>query len=224
MFAAAGESVSLSCSNTSSLGEGGSVKWAAGGRTLPDDITPYKGQTGAFHVSKGSSSLVISEVSALHAGDYQCSESTAQQKVFNKIRLHTLDGERENSKTTWSLNRAALTFSVAAVKTFPLVSVHAVTSEGEPGGDNLTLTCVLTCTRECEKDFSLTWSGSGKNSWQSGLMNVNNTLRNKLVLPALSVASDELSCLVLREGDVMASKKWRTVNCEYAPRYCCLFS
>lgn len=123
-----------------------------------------------------------------------------------------------------SPNRAALTFSVTAVKTFPLVSVHAVTSEGEPGGDNLTLTCVLTCTRECEKDFSLTWSGSGKNSWQSGLMNVNNTLRNKLVLPALSVASDELSCLVLREGDVMASKKWRTVNCEYAPRYCCLFS
>lgn len=123
-----------------------------------------------------------------------------------------------------TLNRAAFTFSVTAVKTFPLVSVYAVTSEGEPGGDNLTLTCVLTCTRECEKDFSLTWSGSGKNSWQSGLMNVNNTLRNKLVLPALSVASDELSCLVLREGDMMASKKWRTVNCEYASCCCCLFS
>lgn len=93
---------------------------------------------------------------------------------------------------------------------------YTVTSECGPGGDNLTLTCVLTCTRECEQDFSLTWSGNGKNSWQSGLMNENNTLRNRLVVPFLSAASDELTCLVLREGHVMTSKKWRAVNCKYA--------
>lgn len=92
VFAAVGESVSLSCSNTSSLGVGGSVKWTVGERTLTDDISSYKGQTEALHVTKDSK-LVISKVSALHARDYQCSESTDQQKVFNKIRLHTLDGE-----------------------------------------------------------------------------------------------------------------------------------
>lgn len=92
MFAAAGESVSLSCSNTSSLGVGGSVEWSLGGRRLTDHVSLDKGQTDAFHVNKDSS-LVISKVSALHAGDYHCSESTGQQKVFNKIRLHTLHGE-----------------------------------------------------------------------------------------------------------------------------------
>lgn len=113
VFAAVGESVSFSCSNTSSLGVGGSVRWDVAGRTLSDDMSPYKGQIGAFGVSKGSSSLIISKVSALHAGDYQCSGSTGQQMVFNKIRLHTVDGECENFKVPkQSMNCAALTFSV----------------------------------------------------------------------------------------------------------------
>ncbi|XP_074510067.1 uncharacterized protein LOC141779222 [Sebastes fasciatus] len=185
VFAAVDESVSLSCGNTSSLAVGGRVKWAVGERTLTDDISLYKGQTEEFHVNKDSS-LVISKVSDLHAGDYQCSESTDQQKMFNKVRLHTLD----------------------------------VTSERGPGGDNLTLTCVLTCTKECGKEFNLTWSEGSQNSWQSGLMNHNNTLIKRLFLPVLS--SDELTCFVHREGDVMASKKWRAVNPLQTPAWVAL--
>lgn len=102
-----------------------------------------------------------------------------------------------------------------AIKAFPLVFVFSVTSE--PGGDTLTLTCVLICAQECEKDFNLTWSGSSQNSWQSGLMNVNNTLINKLYLPVHSMRSDEITCSVRREDAVMASKKWCYINCKYAP-------
>ncbi|XP_041799063.1 uncharacterized protein LOC121610833 [Chelmon rostratus] len=177
VFAAVGESVSLTCGNTSSLGASGSVEWAVGGRTLTDHMSPHRSQTKAFHVNTDSS-LVIGKVSALHAGDYQCSESTGQQKVLHKIRLHTLD----------------------------------VTSECGPGRYNLTLTCVLTCSQECEKDFNLTWSGSSRNSWQSSLISDNNTLIKRLFLPVSPVTSDELTCLVHREGDVMASKRWPTVD------------
>lgn len=115
---------------------------------------------------------------------------------------------------------ATFAFCVTAIITFPLMFVFAVTSERGPGGDNLTLTCVLTCAKECEKAFNLTWSGSSQNSWQSGLMNDSNTLVNRLFLPAML---DELTCFVHREGDVMASKKWRAVNSEYASCCCCLF-
>lgn len=79
MFASVGESVSLSCRNTSSLGMGGSVEWAVGDKAF-----------------SGSSSLVIAKVSALHAGEYWCSDSTDRQRVFNRIRLQTLEGECEN--------------------------------------------------------------------------------------------------------------------------------
>ncbi len=120
------------------------------------------------------------------------------------------------------MNCATFVFCVTAIKTFPLMFVFAVTSEQGPGGYNLT--CVLTCAEECEKDFNLTWSGSSQNSRQSGLMSDNNTLVNRLFLPALSMTSDELTCFVHREGDVMASKKWRTVNSKYASHYCRLFS
>ncbi len=68
------------------------MEWAVSGRTLTDDVSLDKGQTDACHVNKDSS-LVISKVSTLYVGDYQCSESTDQKKVFNKIRLHTLHGE-----------------------------------------------------------------------------------------------------------------------------------
>lgn len=94
--------------------------------------------------------------------------------------------------------------------------VFTVTSEFGPGGDNLTLTCVLTCNNECEKDLNLTWSGSSQNSWQSGLMKDSNTLINRLFLPVLSVTSDELTCSVHRDGEAVASKKWHTVNRKYA--------
>lgn len=109
-----GESVSFPCGHTSSLGVSGSVKWDVAGRTLSDDMSPYKGQTAAFDVSKGSSSLVISKVSALHAGDYQCSESTGQQMVLHKIRLHSVDGECDNCQVPkQSMNCAAVAFSVS---------------------------------------------------------------------------------------------------------------
>ncbi|XP_031708340.1 uncharacterized protein LOC116386357 isoform X2 [Anarrhichthys ocellatus] len=187
VFAAVGESVSLSCSDTSSLGVSVRGKWSVGERTLTDDMSPQKGQTEKFHVNEDSS-LVISKVSALHAGDYQCSDSTDQQKVLNKIRLHTLD----------------------------------VTSERGPGGDNLTLTCVLTCTKECGKDINLTWSRGSQNTWQSRLMNVNNSLINRLFLPVLSTTSDEFICFVHRESDVMASKKWHTVHPLQTPAWVAL--
>lgn len=79
MFASVGESVSLSCCNSSCLGMGGSVEWAVGDEAF-----------------SGSSSLAIAKVSALHAGEYWCSDSTDRQRVFNKIRLQTLEGECEN--------------------------------------------------------------------------------------------------------------------------------
>ncbi|XP_059194728.1 uncharacterized protein LOC131975919 [Centropristis striata] len=179
VVAAVGESVSLSCSNDSSLSVGG-VKRAEGERTLTHHMSPYEGQT---HVINDSS-LVISKVSALHAGDYQCSWYTGQ---LNKIRLYTLD----------------------------------VTSEHGPGGDNLTLTCVLSCSNECGKDFNLTWSGGSPNSWQSGLINADDTLTNRLFLPLIST-TDEITCSVHREGEVMASMKWRTVNSLQTPAWVAL--
>lgn len=45
MFAAVGESVSLSCRNTSSVVEGGSVRWAMSGKMLAGDITTHKSLT-----------------------------------------------------------------------------------------------------------------------------------------------------------------------------------
>lgn len=87
VFAAVGESVSLTCSSTSSLGSGGIPEWAIGGRPLADES-----QTKAFNGNKGSE-LLISKVSSAHAGDYQCAESAGEHKVLNKIRLHTLDGK-----------------------------------------------------------------------------------------------------------------------------------
>lgn len=92
VFAAVGESVSLSCVNTSCLDVGGSVEWAVSRSTPTDDISPHEGQTETLHANTDSS-LVVSKVSALDAGNYQCSESTGQQRVCNTIRLHTLDGE-----------------------------------------------------------------------------------------------------------------------------------
>ncbi|XP_040022028.2 uncharacterized protein LOC120811017 [Gasterosteus aculeatus] len=176
VFAAVGEPVSLSCWATSSLGVRGGGKWAVGERTLTHDMglgSPHGDPTEAFHVSEDSS-LVISRVSALHAGDYTCTDSPEQQRGVNKVRLHTLD----------------------------------VVSEREPEGDNLTLACVLTCTKECGKDVTLTWSGSR----QGHLMRVNNSLTNRLFLPDLSMAPAEFTCSVHRDSDVMASKKWHTVN------------
>ncbi|KAM7420593.1 hypothetical protein PAMA_015021 [Pampus argenteus] len=177
-FAAVGDSVSFFCNHTSSHGMGGNVEWAVGGRPLTDDISRDKGRTDAFHVNKDSS-LLISEVSALHSGDYQCSlVSAGEQKVLNKVRLHTLD----------------------------------ITSNYGPGGDNLTLTCVLTCAQECEKDFNLTWCGSSEYGMQSSLMNVNNSLISTLFLPVLPVRSFEITCCVHREGAVMISKTWSPVK------------
>lgn len=89
VFSAAGESVSLSCSHASSPGV--SVMWAVGGK--PQSlISPDETVSGAFRVTQDSS-LAINQVSALHGGEYQCSESSGQKKVLNKVRLHVLEGE-----------------------------------------------------------------------------------------------------------------------------------
>ncbi|XP_054869710.1 uncharacterized protein LOC129349682 isoform X2 [Amphiprion ocellaris] len=178
VFTAVGESVSLKCSNTSSLGLGGNTQWAMCEKQPAHDISPDNFQAKV----KKDSTLVISKVSAAHAGDYLCSESTGQQRALRKYRLHTLD----------------------------------VTAESGTGGDNLTLTCVLTCATECEKDFNLTFSGGVQKGWQSGLMNVNNTFIKKLFL---SDWSHEISCSVHREGALMASKKWHSVSSLQSPAW-----
>lgn len=92
VFAAVGESASLSCGNTSSLGVGGRMQWDLGGKPLREDVSLGKGQPQTFHVNQDSS-LVISKVSALHSGNYRCSWPADEQKVINKIRLHTFDSE-----------------------------------------------------------------------------------------------------------------------------------
>ncbi|XP_030606615.1 uncharacterized protein LOC115795003 [Archocentrus centrarchus] len=175
VFAAVGESVSLACGNTSSLG----VKWSLCEKQVRDDTLPDDSQIKASHVNKDFS-LVISKVSVLHAGDYQCSQSTGEQHALNRIRLHTLDVTAESAGA---------------------------------GGENRTLICALTCTKECEKDFELTWSGNAHKFWQSKLMNINNTLIKKLFLPESSKRSyEDITCSVRREGALMASKKWYTTD------------
>lgn len=90
-------------------------------------------------------------------------------------------------------------------------------------GENLTLTCALTCATECENDFELTWSGSAHKGWQSELMNINNTLIKKLFLPESSVRSyEDITCSVHREGARVASKKWCAVDRKHELLYCCL--
>ncbi|XP_072251153.1 uncharacterized protein [Leuresthes tenuis] len=178
VFVAVGESVSLTCSNTSSLSFGGRIMRAVETNPLTD-ISSDSNQKKTVYVSKDTS-LVINKLSSLHARDYQCAEFTAQQEVPTKIRLHTLN----------------------------------VIAEAGPSGDNVTLTCVLTCAKECEKDFNLTLSGTQQEqiSSQSGLMNVSNTLKRMLFLPVWPRSSDEIVCSVHREGALMASKKWHSPN------------
>ncbi|XP_056901398.1 uncharacterized protein LOC130532665 isoform X3 [Takifugu flavidus] len=167
VFASVGESVSLSCHNTSSLGMGGSVEWDLGGEAL----------------SRGSSSLIIAKVGTVHAGEYQCLDSADRQRVFNRISLQTLE----------------------------------VTAESV--GGHLALTCVLTCAGECKGDSSLAWRGGGADGWQNASVSVNRTLRNRLVLPVSSAAADHLTCLVLSDGVVTASTKWRAINSPWSPAW-----
>ncbi|XP_065814357.1 uncharacterized protein [Labrus bergylta] len=174
VFAAVGESVSLSCGNTSSLSEGSRLVWRMGSQPVTA-MSPDKKQTEASRENEISSHGIMN-VSPLHAGEYQC---LAGGQVLNKIWLYTLD----------------------------------VFSESSPGGRNVTLTCVLKCSKECGKDLNLTWSGNVSNSLQSGFMDTkNNTLIKRIDVPFLSMASDELTCSVHREGELMASKRWHTVN------------
>lgn len=118
MFAAVGESLSLSCRNTSSVVEGGSVRWTTSGKMLPGDITTHTSLTVVPRINfslphtktkklsvliylftQGSSTLLISKVTALHAGEYQCLGSTGAEKVLNTIRLYTLDGKSEKCQS-----------------------------------------------------------------------------------------------------------------------------
>lgn len=194
VFSSVGESVSLSCRNTSSLGEGGSVEWAVGGEGL----------------SGGSSSLVIGKVSVLHAGEYQCSDSTDRRRVFNRIRLHTLEGERDKSGPIPERS------PTPPLTPSPLTCVHTVTSESV--GDHLALTCALTCARGCEGDSSVAWRVGGAGGWQNTSVSANGTLRNRLVLPGSLAPTDDLTCVVLSDGIVVASQKWHAINREYASK------
>ncbi|KAM9309730.1 uncharacterized protein KZ484_025700 [Pholidichthys leucotaenia] len=175
VFTAVGESLSLTCGNTSSFGSGGHSEWTVCESLLTANNSPGKCQIKAFHEGKGSS-LVFHKVNAQHAGDYQCLELTGQKKALSKVRLHTLD----------------------------------VTAEFGPGGEDLTLTCVLTCAKACEENFNLTWFGT---DLRQKLLNVNNTLKNKVFLQVQSLQSyDDVVCSVLREGALVISKTWRSAN------------
>lgn len=191
VFAAVGESVSLACRTTSSLSFRGNTEWTVKQKTLAK----------AFYTSEDSS-LVIDKLSAQQAGDYQCAESSGQRNVFNKVRLHTLDGKCVNFRTNPETRFLDIT---------PLLSLFIVTARRE----NLTLTCVLTCAEECEESFNLTWSAAGK----SRSMKVNNTLIHELILPVWPKSSDEISCSVYRESSLMASKTWRSDTCMFVCLY-----
>ncbi|KAM3614756.1 uncharacterized protein V6R79_018813 [Siganus canaliculatus] len=97
VFAAVGESLTLSCGNTSSH----QSVWTRGGRVLANTT-----QAEAFHVTEDS--LIISKVIPVHAGDYQCSRSDDKKRVFNKVRLHTVNGECGKCKNNRSQNKAQI--------------------------------------------------------------------------------------------------------------------
>ncbi|XP_031667849.1 uncharacterized protein LOC109905451 [Oncorhynchus kisutch] len=73
-------------------------------------------------------------------------------------------------------------------------------------GNNLTLTCSLTCVEDCG-DFNLSWIHSGQDGLQSGPIGHNNTLISKLFLPDRQ-GTEKIACAVLREGVEMAVKEW----------------
>ncbi|XP_014824054.1 PREDICTED: uncharacterized protein LOC106904284 isoform X2 [Poecilia mexicana] len=89
VFTAVGESVSLLCRNTSSLKLGDRIEWTLNNKML-SDVLPENGQANVFHVIKDSS-LVISKMTPLYGGDYQCMSSSDEQRVLHKIRVHPLD-------------------------------------------------------------------------------------------------------------------------------------
>lgn len=95
VFAAIGEPVTLFCGGKySSVTEERKVKWTENKHRLTGDMAS---QNGRPRVSEAFPSLVIGKVSALHAGEYQCSEFSTPERVINKIWLYTLDGERRKN-------------------------------------------------------------------------------------------------------------------------------
>lgn len=154
VFAAVGESLSLTCANTSSLGLTG------------------KGQT-TTSTTYSPPAPFLSNVSPVDVGDYTCIDN----KKAYKIRLHTFD----------------------------------ITSELDPGGKNLTLTCVLTCANDmCDEDFNLTWSEGHR--MYSSLSKMKGSLIIKLCIPLVQLGPGGAVCSVLREGLQVAAKRWRQNN------------
>lgn len=74
---------------------------------------------------------------------------------------------------------------------------------------------MLTCAAECEKDSSLAWRGGGADGRQNTSGSVRGALENRLVLPGSPAPADDLTCLVLVDGVVMASRKWHANDREY---------
>ncbi|XP_034552803.1 uncharacterized protein LOC117822273 isoform X3 [Notolabrus celidotus] len=187
------------------------------------------GQEEVFAVVSESVSLTCGNTSSLSVGS----------RVEWGMSSHTLVGDRSPDKKQIEASHINKDFSLDISRVNPLhaggyqcsesaghqvlnkIKLHTldVTSESSSGGGNLTLTCVLTCSEECEKDFNLAWSGSGPNCTQSTLMHINNTLMKSLLVTSLSMVSDELICSVHREGELMASKRWFTVNTLQTPAW-----
>ncbi|KAJ0066028.1 hypothetical protein NL108_001248 [Boleophthalmus pectinirostris] len=80
-------------------------------------------------------------------------------------------------------------------------------------GENVTLTCVLTCaSTTCDTDFNLTWSEDDTPYITSGLLKGNRSLINKLSVPKVHLGTGDSVCSVLREGVQVATKTWRYRN------------
>ncbi|RVE62539.1 hypothetical protein OJAV_G00158140 [Oryzias javanicus] len=97
VFAAVGESVSLPCSSNFSFTSTSDIKW-----TINDNPLTNASLRQTFQINKDS--LVINKVNSLHAGDYQCLESSGSHNVLNTIRLHTLDVTEEFDPEEENLN------------------------------------------------------------------------------------------------------------------------
>ncbi|XP_020793192.2 uncharacterized protein LOC110171758 isoform X2 [Boleophthalmus pectinirostris] len=88
-----------------------------------------------------------------------------------------------------------------------------IISEMDSKGENVTLTCVLTCaSTTCDTDFNLTWSEDDTPYITSGLLKGNRSLINKLSVPKVHLGTGDSVCSVLREGAQVATKTWRYSN------------
>lgn len=97
--------------------------------------------------------------------------------------------------------------------------IFAVSAEQD--GGNLTVSCRLTCTPDkCDRDVSLSWAKNNQSTWltdgHEGDKYDANTLVSKLFTADTRLTGDPVVCSVYREGVLMASITWSSLNGKYA--------